>query len=78
MRLTQILSMLIGAALLAAQTPPKAVIVNFKTANWTREKGAPPETEGVMIRSDSATGATDLEDAIARLARHAAPAGAQP
>jgi quercetin dioxygenase-like cupin family protein len=60
MRLTQILSIVIGAALLAAQTPSKAVIVNLKTANWTREKGAPPETEGVMIRADPATGATDL------------------
>jgi quercetin dioxygenase-like cupin family protein len=60
MRFAYILATLATAALLAAQTPSKAVIVNLAAANWTREKGAPPETEGVMIRADSATGATDL------------------
>jgi len=60
MRFTQVLLIPIGAAFLTAQTPSKAIIVNLKTAHWTHEKGSPPETEGVVIRSDAATGATDL------------------
>jgi quercetin dioxygenase-like cupin family protein len=60
MRFTQILAIFGAVAILAAQTPSKAIFINLKTANWTHEKNAPPETEGVMIRSDPATGATDI------------------
>jgi quercetin dioxygenase-like cupin family protein len=56
----QFLAIFGAVVFLAAQTPSKAIVVNLKTANWTREKGAPPETEGVMIRSDPATGASYL------------------
>jgi len=50
----------LGAAAVTAQSDSKAVIVNLATAKWTHDRGAPPETEGVMIRADEKTGGMDI------------------
>ena len=44
----------------AGQSPSKAIVVNLDTANWTHEKGAADGSEGVMLRTDPATGGMDL------------------
>jgi quercetin dioxygenase-like cupin family protein len=43
----------------AAQSSSEAVIVNIETAKWTREKGAEPGSEGVMLHADK-NGGIDL------------------
>jgi len=64
MKLLQILAIAEAAALLTAllnaQSDSKAIVINLATANWTHEKGAPPETEGVMIRADDKSGGIDI------------------
>src|ERR1035438_2790368 len=47
-------------ALAAGQSPSKAIVVNLDTAKWTHEKGAADDSEGVMLRTDSASGGMDL------------------
>jgi anti-sigma factor ChrR (cupin superfamily) len=42
------------------QSPSKAIVVNLDTAKWTHEKGAADDSEGVMLRTDPATGGMDL------------------
>jgi quercetin dioxygenase-like cupin family protein len=48
------------AAIAAAQQASKAIVVNLDSANWSHEKGAPPDTEGVMLHADPVTGAMEL------------------
>jgi len=47
-------------AIAAAQTVSQAIVTNLDTANWIHEKGSPPGSEGVMLRTDTATGGMDL------------------
>src|ERR1022692_751569 len=42
------------------QSTSKAIVVNLDTAKWTHEKGAADDSEGVMLRTDPATGGMDL------------------
>ena len=37
-----------------------AVVTNLDTANWTREKGEPAGSEGVLLHTDASTGGMDL------------------
>jgi quercetin dioxygenase-like cupin family protein len=37
-----------------------AIVTNLDTANWMSEKGAPAGSEGVLLRTDAATGGMDL------------------
>ena len=60
MRLPLILPILGSVAFLAAQSGSKAIVINLSTANWTHEKGDPPESEGVVVQTDPATGGMDL------------------
>jgi quercetin dioxygenase-like cupin family protein len=47
-------------AIATAQTASQTIVTNLDTANWTQEKGGPPDSEGVMLRTDAATGGMDL------------------
>lgn len=60
MRFLLILPILGSVAFLAAQSGSKAIVINLNTANWTHEKGDPPGSEGVMVRTDPTTGGMDL------------------
>src|ERR1044072_5120362 len=57
MKLTHVLLTLTTFAFAAGSN---AVIVNLDSAQWWREKGAAPGSEGVMLRKDAATGGMDL------------------
>jgi quercetin dioxygenase-like cupin family protein len=48
----------VGAA--AGQSGEKAIVINPATAVWEYEKGSAEGAEGVMIRTDPATGGMDL------------------
>ena len=52
------LFVLLAAALAWAQ--PQAVITNLDTAKWTHDKGDPPGSESVLLRTDEKTGGMDL------------------
>src|SRR5277367_2038145 len=56
MKLRHMLMMMGSLAIASGQ----AVVVNLDTAKWTHDKGAPAETEGVMVRADPTTGGMDL------------------
>src|SRR5580692_2997812 len=60
MKLKPALLFLVVLAIAAGQSASKALVVNLDTANWTREKGAPEESGGVMLRTDQTTGGMDL------------------
>jgi len=60
MKLRHLLLVLTSFAIAAGQPGSKAIVVNLDTAQWTREKGAANGSEGVMLRTDSATGGMDL------------------
>ena len=60
MKFLLILPILGSVAFLAAQSGSKAIVINLNTANWTHEKGDPPGSEGVMVRTDPTTGGMDL------------------
>jgi quercetin dioxygenase-like cupin family protein len=60
MKLKPALLFLVVLAIAAGQSASKALVVNLDTANWTREKGAPADSGGVMLRTDQATGGMDL------------------
>jgi quercetin dioxygenase-like cupin family protein len=60
MRCTRALVFLSVLAMAAAQSASQAVIVNLDTANWTHENGAPADTGGVTLHTDSKTGGMDL------------------
>ena len=56
-----LLAMLAGLGLLCSQSGPgAAIIANLADAKWTREPGDAPGSEGVMLREDPQTGATEL------------------
>ena len=58
---SKLLLSLTAMGLLWSQAGPNtAVITNLSDAKWTREPGDAPGTEGVMLREDPKTGATDL------------------
>jgi quercetin dioxygenase-like cupin family protein len=60
MQLKPILLSLAILTIAAAQTASKAVVVNLDSANWTREKGAPEDSGGVVLHNDPETGGMDL------------------
>jgi quercetin dioxygenase-like cupin family protein len=60
MKLRQLTLTLGILAIAVGQSSSKAIVVNLDTANWTREKGAPAGSEGVMLRADPRTGGMDL------------------
>jgi quercetin dioxygenase-like cupin family protein len=49
-----------GTLTMAGQSGSKAMITNLDTAHWTHDKGEPAGSEGVMLRTDAATGGMDL------------------
>jgi len=51
---------LVALAAAAGQTGSKAIVTNLDTANWSHEKGAADGSEGVLLRTDPATGGMDL------------------
>ena len=60
MKLRHLLLFLGSLAAAAGQSASKAIVTNLDTANWTHEKGAVDGSEGVMLRTDAATGGMDL------------------
>src|SRR5580658_554271 len=60
MKLRHLLLLVGSVAAAAGQSASKAVVVNLDKANWTHEKGAAADSEGVMLRTDAATGGMDL------------------
>lgn len=60
MKLLRALLMLGWLAIATGQTVSKAIVTNPDTAQWTKEKGAPADTEGVMLHTDPKTGGMDL------------------
>src|ERR1700733_12588918 len=60
MKFRHLLLFLGSLAASAGQTDSKAIVVNIDTANWTHEKGAADDSEGVMLRTDKITGGMDL------------------
>jgi len=59
MKLRHLLLLVGTLAAAAGQSTSKAIVTNLDTANWTHEKGA-ADSEGVMLRTDAATGGMDL------------------
>src|ERR1700685_2798462 len=55
-----ILLMLVSAAIAAAQSESKAVVINLDTANWTHGKGDTTGSESVLVGQDAATGGMEL------------------
>ncbi len=54
-------ALVLGALVMAtAQSPSQAIITNLDSANWTHEKGAAPDSEGAVLRTDPTTGGMDL------------------
>jgi quercetin dioxygenase-like cupin family protein len=60
MKLRHLLLLMGSLAAAAGQSASKAIVVNLDTANWTHEKGAAADSEGVMLRADAVTGGMDL------------------
>ena len=60
MKIARILLILSSLAAACAQAPSRAVVANLDTAAWEHEPNDPPGTEGVMLRTDAATGGMDL------------------
>jgi quercetin dioxygenase-like cupin family protein len=60
MKFRHVLLFLGSFAAAAGQSASKAIVVNLDTANWTHEKGAAEDSEGVMLRTDKTTGGMDL------------------
>jgi quercetin dioxygenase-like cupin family protein len=60
MKLRQLLMILAGIGIAFSQVTPEAFVTNLSTANWTHEKGAVGDSEGVMLHADPKTGGMDL------------------
>jgi quercetin dioxygenase-like cupin family protein len=60
MKLNHLLVILACIWTAAGQSPSKAIVVSLDTANWRHEKGAADDSEGVMLRTDPASGGMDL------------------
>jgi quercetin dioxygenase-like cupin family protein len=44
----------------AGQTASKAIVINLDSANWTHEKGAAPDSSGVLVHKDETSDGMDL------------------
>jgi quercetin dioxygenase-like cupin family protein len=62
MKSMQIILLMLGTLAIASgqSDASSAIVTNLDTANWTHEKGAPAESEGVMLHADQTTGGMDL------------------